>query len=318
MLSYPDFAEKQILLINSDKIKNLALQNDNLIIKDENWKILNKVSVYKIFTIFVIWDFTITTKLVNKLLEFGIWIQCLWYNLKPKFSIWSPLEWNFLLREKQYQNKFNLIYAKQLIFQKTSNQLKLLTKIRNKDKNLKQDIKKIRKLIKNIEKVENTDTLRWIEWNVAKLFFKNYFKEQNWIMRAPRTKIDITNFLLDMGYTYLFYFIEANLNLYGFDTYKGVFHTQFFERKSLVCDLQEPFRAIIDRKIKNMYSLKQIDEKDFKKRKWIYQLKFEFYNKYSALFLKEILSYKEQIFKYIRNYYLAVIKEKEVLPIFSI
>jgi CRISPR-associated protein Cas1 len=123
---------------------------------------------------------------------------------------------------------------------------------------------------------------------------------------------------MDIGYTYLFYFIEANLNLYWFDTYKGVFHTQFFERKSLVCDLQEPFRPIIDRKIKNAFALNQIYEKDFKQRKWVYYLKFDKQSHYSALFLKELLEYKETIFKYVRDYYLSVIKEQKDLSSFEI
>jgi len=316
MLSYPDFKEKQILLITWEDFKKLALQNDNLVIKDENDKIKNKISIYKIFTIFVVGDCSFTTKLINKLLWFGISIYILGYNLNPKFVISSPLEWNYLLREKQYNFKYNLEYAKQLIYQKTTNQLEVLKKMRNK--NLKQEIEKIKQLISKIENVENPDSLRWIEWNVAKIYFQCIFQEFNWKARLPRTKIDITNFLLDMWYTYLFYFIEANLNLYGFDIYKWVFHTQFFERKSLVCDLQEPFRPIIDKKIKNMYKLKQINEKDFKKRKWVYTLDWQWNKKYSALFLEEILKYKEDIFKYIKWFYLSMIKEEKHIPIFKI
>ena len=318
MLSWPDFKEKQLVLINSHSIKHLNLQNDNLIIKDEDEKIINKISVYKIFSIFVIWDFTITSKLVSKLQEFGIWIQVLSHNLKPKFYISNPLEGNFLLRQKQYNFPYNLEYAKQLIFQKTTNQLTLLQNIRKKDEELKADIKKIKTLISKIEQVNDFASLRWIEWNIAKLYFQNYFKQQNRVARLPRTKFDIVNFLMDIGYTYLFYFIEANLNLYGFDTYKGVFHTQFFERKSLVCDLQEPFRPIIDRKIKNAFSLKQINEKDFKKKNGSYYLPFDKQSHYSALFLEELINYKEEIFKYIRDFYLAMIKEEKILPIFKI
>ncbi len=318
MLSWPDFKEKQIVLINSDQLKQLSLQNDNLLVKDEEWKTINKLSVYKIFSIFVIWDFTITSKLITKLLEFGISIQVLWYNLRPKFTIWNPLEGNFLLREKQYNFPYNLEYAKQLIFQKTTNQLKLLQKIRQKDSKLKTDIKKIKELIQKIENIDNFDSLRWIEGNVAKLYFQNYFKDYNRTSRSPRTKKDITNLLMDMWYTYLFYFIEANLNLYGFDIYKGVFHTQFFERKSLVCDLQEPFRPIIDRKIKNAYALKQINEKDFKFKNGVYTLPFQNHSKYSALFLEELLKRKEEIFKYIREFYLTMFKQEKVLPVFEI
>jgi CRISPR/Cas system-associated endonuclease Cas1 len=70
------------------------------------------------------------------------------------------LEGNFLLREKQYNFPYNLDYSKQLIFQKTTNQLQLLKNIRNKNNNLKSDIKKIKDLIKKIETTDNFDSLR--------------------------------------------------------------------------------------------------------------------------------------------------------------
>ncbi len=319
MLSLPDFKEKQLLLINSDEWKKLALKNDNLIIKDEQEnKIIFQLSVYKIFTIFVIGDFSITTKLVNRLLDFGVSIYTLWYNLKPKFVINSPLEWNYLLRQKQYNFPYELDYAKQLIFQKTTNQLKLLQNIRKKSDEVKQAIKKIKSYIAKIETVDNEDSLRWIEWNVAKIYFQTYFSQQWWFMRAPRTKIDIINVLMDIGYTYLFHFIEANLNLYGFDIYKGVFHKQFRERKSLVTDLQEPFRPIIDKTIKNMYNLWQVDEKDFKIKQGRYILPYKNHKKYSQVLLEAIIKYKESIFKYVRWFYLAMMKEEKTIPVFKI
>jgi len=80
----------------------------------------------------------------------------------------------------------------------------------------------------------------------------------------PRTRNDIINFLMDIGYSFLYNFIEANLCLYGFDVYKGVYHKLFYERKSLACDLVEPFRCIIDKKIRKMHNLGQINEQDFK------------------------------------------------------
>ncbi len=319
MLSLPDFREKQLLLLTSDEFKKLALKNDNLIIKDEEEnKIIFQLSVYKIFTIFVIGDFSITTKLINRLLDFGISLYVLGYNLKPKFVINSPLEWNYLLRMKQYNFPYELDYAKQLIFQKTTNQLQLLKNIRNKSNELKYTIKKIKEFIKKIDQVDNFDSLRWIEWNVAKLYFQQYFKEQWWFMRAPRTKLDIINLLMDIWYIYLFHFLEANLNLYWFDIYKWVFHQQFRERKSLVNDLQEPFRPIIDRTIKNMYNLNQVNEKDFKFQNGRYILPWKNHKKYSKVLLQTIIDYKEDIFKYVRWFYLAMMKEERSIPIFKI
>ncbi len=132
------------------------------------------------------------------------------------------------------------------------------------------------------------------------------------IGRKPRCKIDIYNLLFDIGYTYLFNFIEANLELYGFDTYYGFFHKLFYQRKSLVCDLMEPFRCIIDLRIRKSFSLKQINPQEFECRNGQYFVKREFYKKYSQLFLKEILLYKEDIFLYIQSYYRSFMKGRYV------
>ena len=73
-----------------------------------------------------------------------------------------------------------------------------------------------------------------------------YFDNVQWNGRKPRIKSDYVNVVLDIGYTMLFNIVDAMLQVYGFDTYYGVFHKCFYMRKSLVCDIMEPIRPIID------------------------------------------------------------------------
>ncbi len=308
MLSYPDFLEKQFVIISSDEFKELILKNDNLAIYKDG-VLVNQTSCYKIFCIFVSWDCTITTKLVNKLLEFWISIYFLSINLKPKFIIWNQLEWNFLLRQKQYSFDKDLELSQIIIKNKIQNQLELLKDIRNKSIELKDWVNKMKELINKVDILWNIDSLRWIEWNASKLFFGLYFDEIWWYKRLPRTKVDIINLLMDIWYTFIYNFIESNLNLYGFDIYKWFYHQLFFERKSLVCDLVEPFRCIIDRQIKKIYNLWQINEKDFKFMKWEYSINFERRNYYIKLLMEPILNNKEKIFNYVKSYYKAIIKD---------
>ncbi len=83
------------------------------------------------------------------------------------------------------------------------------------------------------------------------------------------------------------------LLLYGFDVYEGFYHTRFYQRKSLVCDIEEPFRPIIDEAIKKAFHLGQISDKDFGYKNGMYYLQPTSIKKFSKIFAKAILSHKE-------------------------
>ena len=138
-----------------------------------------------------------------------------------------------------------------------------------------------------------------------------------WHGRKPRTKFDPANTLLDMGYTILFHILEAHLRLYGFDIYCGVYHQFFYERKSLVCDLVEPFRCLVDRALRNAHGLGQIDENDFDICGHQYLLPWKNGGKYARIFTDAILERKEDIFRYVQSYYRCFIRhETDSLPVF--
>ncbi len=150
---------------------------------------------------------------------------------------------------------------------------------------------------------------------MTKDFFKTYFAQINWLRRMPRGKIDENNILLDMGYHFLFNFIDSILRLYGFDTYKGIYHQLFYQRKSLACDMMEPFRCIIDRALIKMHNLGQFKASDFGQRQGSYYLSYRHSSKYAQIFLSEILRYKMEIYNYIREYYYLILNnEGKVRP----
>jgi CRISPR-associated protein Cas1 len=122
----------------------------------------------------------------------------------------------------------------------------------------------------------------------------------------------MTNCLLDIGYTLLFNIVEALLNIYGFDLYQGVYHRQFYQRKSLVCDLVEPFRPVIDIRIRKAYNLGQIKQEDFDVRQGQYFLYGKESKPYISWLLEELLSYKKDMFLYVQGYYRAFMKEAPI------
>ncbi len=319
MLQFPDFDEKQILFIESFDTKNINFQNENLIIKD-SWKIKNKVSMYKIFAIFLIGETTLSSVLIRKFQDFWVTLVLLKKNFAPYLVIGNETEGNFVLRKKQYEKteKQMLEIAKNIITLKLSNQLKLLKNIREKSPELKQNISKIQEIIQKSQKTENYDNLLLYEWNAAKIFFSNYFWPIGWQRREPRTKRDIQNLLLDIGYTYVFHFIEALLRLYWFDNYYGVYHRTWYQRKSLALDIMEPFRCIIDRELLKSYNLGKIHTKDFEFRNGAYVLPWQNAQKYSGIFLKAIMDNKEDMFFFVKNYYKYFMKGRSEFPSFEV
>ena len=320
MLSRPDFIAKQMLFIESDSSKKLRLKNSNLILVDENNKIILQHPCTKIFMVFILGEFSITSVLIKNAKKYAVPIVFLNFNLKPYFSILPDNKGNFLLRKKQYANSNDLEIAKHIVSNKVNNQIGLMNSLRYKTTKEKNNISKIKGLFRQINNVQSSQELLGIEGTASKLFFETYFKNLDFGGRKPRCKDDIFNLLLDIGYYYLFNFIEANLELYGFDTYCGFYHKLFFQRKSLVCDLMEPFRCIIDRRIRKSFNLKQINKDDFYFKNGQFYVKREFNKKYSQLFLKEILLHKEKIFLYIQSYYRSFIKGRAMdsFPIFNI
>jgi len=171
-----------------------------------------------------------------------------------------------------------------------------------------------------IKESKDSQNLLGIEGNFSKEFFKIYFQDINWYARMPRVKPDIPNFLLDIGYTYLFNFIDALLCLFGFDTYKGFYHKLFFQRKSLVCDIIEPFRGIIDREVLKMYTLNIVKKDDFKAVDGKITLSsYKNNQKYSIRFFETIMKNKEQIYKYVQGFYRFLMdSNKNKFPYFKI
>jgi CRISPR-associated protein Cas1 len=314
MLTLPDFKEKQILFVQgeSEKENFLRFQNDNILYKKDGENI-DMISCYKVFAIFITGDFSLSTVLIRNCQQYGIALFLLKNNFQVYAQINPSLEGNYLLREKQYNFTKEFEIAKKLIKNKSFNQL-LLLKEQKKNNNFEKELKNI--FIK-IDEIKSEKELLGVEGNFSKYFFNTYFNEMDWLGRLPRTKYDINNTLLDIGYTFLFNFIDALVCLYGFDTYKGFYHKLFFQRKSLICDLVEPFRCLIDRQLLKSFNLGQIIKKDFEIINGKYVLKYENQKKYLRLFFDCILKRKEDIYFYIKDYYYFMMDNNKEFPFYK-
>ncbi len=320
MLSFPDYHKKRILVVNSTQSQKFAIKNDNLVVKDEEDKIILQDTCFRILSVWIIGNCSITSVLLKKSKKHGFPIFHLTTNFRP-IGIWNaPTEGNFLLRYKQYHYKGKEV-AKRIVVNKIANQLRLLKDIRKKTNVETEAIENLENYLLKIKTLnDNWKEILGIEGIASKVFFNAYFWNMNWKGRQPRSKTNEINVLMDIGYTFVFYWIENMLNLYGFDVYKGVYHQNFYQRKSLVCDLMEPFRCIIDKQIRKAWNLGQIKSEDFNIIRTKYQLKPEKNKQYIQWLMQAILEHKSDIFYYCRDYYRAFIREKsaEEFPYFDI
>ena len=311
MLNKNDFIEKHIILVYAKEGQKITFLNDNIQIKDAEGQVILKVSCYKIFTLWIVGDTTISSGILQKSVKYAFSIVMFTYSFRPYGTWASPTEGNTLLRQKQYVYA-PIVIAKHIVANKIHNQQALLKKIRKKEKYHKEAIAKLNKHKEESVVCNNLQSLLGIEGSASRTYFALYFQNMDWKGRKPRTKHDITNLLLDMGYTLLFHFVEAMLNLYGFDLYKGIYHQEFYQRKSLVCDLVEPFRPIIDHSIKKSFRLGKIHAEDFICQQERYQLSWQKSKPYTKTILESILKHKKEIFMYIQQYYRAFLREKSI------
>ncbi len=317
MLTLNDFKEKRILYVQAEYGHDnlLQLTNDNIRFLRDG-EAVNQMSCHNVFAVFIIGEMSITTALIKKLIEQGISIFFLNQNLRVKATAMAEAEGNFLLRERQYTCVNELTIAAAIVLNKINSQEAVLKK--SKEEYNKQVFINARAML---QKVNDNKQLLGIEGNVGKTYFQAIFAGIGWHRRAPQTKEDIPNLLLDIGYTYLLNYCDSLLRLFGFDTYKGYYHQLFFQRQSLTCDVMEPMRPLIDHQILKSYNLKQIKEKDFifKNGRFEFKEGFKTSKIYSAIFLEVIHGNNEKIYTYILSFYRYIMDDtKYKFPEFKI
>lgn len=316
MLSLPDFKEKQVLFIRAERgVSNvIRFLNDNIVFLKSD-EVVSRASCHKVFAVFVLGDISITSGLMKEGVRHGVSFFFLKDNFEQYASINASVEGHVLLRQQQYSlpGAVELDMARALIRNKVENQCALLEEREMRKGLLPEKDTYIKKIIH----ASSEDSLRGIEGSASRAFFQEYFVALGWHRRAPRSKEDIPNVLLDIGYTLLFNCVESLLRLHGFDTYKGFYHKLFFQRKSLACDVMEPMRSIIDRELLKIHNLKRINPKDFKTEGNRYLLSYAKSSKYSEIFLQTIMDNKEAIFCYVHEYYRRMMRgEDQPFPVF--
>jgi CRISPR-associated protein Cas1 len=318
MMSKSDFVEKKIVIVNSLKSEKLSFSNDNILVKDEDEVTLHQSSCHNLLAVYVIGNFTITSILIDKAKKYGFSFFVLSPNLRTKCSILNGLDGNTLLHRKQYGYAGSEI-GQRIILNKVQNQKNLLKKERQKDELLNLTISNLDKCIDALSCSElDRPKIMAVEGFAAKQFFACYYQKLDWDGRRPRAKNDPINTSLDIGYSMLFNYVDAIMKMYDFDSYVGVLHTEFYKRKSLVCDMMEPFRCMIDEATRKSFNYKTFSSDDFEVINNRYNLRHVADSKYQRMYLSTLVEHKTDFFEYIQSYYRWFMKGKDLkeFPVF--
>ncbi|MBR6223970.1 MAG: type V CRISPR-associated endonuclease Cas1 [Lachnospiraceae bacterium] len=311
MIDQNDFHMKQMVFFMPVEGDKLSFKNDNIVVKDREDNIKFQITCYRVFILFVVGDTTITTGLLSRANKYGFSICLMNQSMKVYRFISPRMEGNTFLRKRQYDYS-GMEIGQRIIMNKIVNQRKALMNIRNKNELMREAIEK---LDGHIEKLsgETMDmySILGIEGSASRVYFPQMFNNVKWNGRKPRIKADFVNSSLDVGYTILFNFVDAILNVYGFDEYYGVLHRCFYMRKSLVCDIIEPFRPIVDYTLRKAINLEQIKEDDFKVVNNKYLVEWKQSKKFTKVFMSELLDNKDDLFFYVQSYYRAFMKGKD-------
>lgn len=130
------------------------------------------------------------------------------------------------------------------------------------------DIKELQNLKNQIQYVTDTEALRGLEGNAARIYFsliRERFPEGfNFENRNKRPPRDEVNSLLSLAYTFLAKEAQNALRIAGLDPYIGYLHEAKYGKPALALDLMEEFRSIIaDSVVLTLLNRNMIDHEHF-------------------------------------------------------
>ena len=250
----------------------LRKTGDRLIVQKEG-EILLDVPCNKIEAILIFGNVQFTTQAIHELFEHGIELALLTRTGRLIGQITSPATKNIELRVSQFKRNddavFKLNLSRSIVTGKIGNCLALLKSFSYNHPNagLDVEISGIETLARDITGSDNVASLRGIEGTTARIYFSGFGKmilgEFTFEGRKKHPSIDPLNALLSFGYTLIFNEISSLLDGLGFDPYLGYFHEVEYGRASLACDIQEEFRAAVDRFTLYLVNNRMLNKDDF-------------------------------------------------------
>lgn len=265
------------LVINS-RGSYLQKKNNCFLIKNED-KVF-EISVKKVDSILIATSAYFSTDAVKFAVDNNIDIIFLDHFGNPYGRVWhSKLGSTTLIRRKQLESSTGergLTLGKEWITCKIENKvdfLKNLTNSRpNKEKVINECVVSLEKKIYMLQRMKGSlEEKRNSIMAVEGMAGKEYFGALNYIMpdrfkfkgRSRSPAKDEFNCLLNYGYGVLYSMVEKGCILAGLDPYIGFIHTDNYNKKSLVFDIIEMFRILVDKTVIYLFSKRKVKKEYF-------------------------------------------------------
>lgn len=240
-----------------------------------------KISPKRVTSVIISNAATISTDAVQLAMEYNIDIVFLDSQGNPYGRVWFPrIGSTTLIRRRQLEIVSQPIatdYVKKWIIAKMENQISFINTLLSKrpDKKEHYDNKtvtmveyrnKILALQGNIEDISGS--LRGYEGNSSRVYYRILSailpEKYKFNGRSSRPAEDIFNALLNYSYGVLYSKVERALVIAGLDPYIGIFHTDNYNKKSLVFDFIEPYRYLGDETAFYLCSRHKVNDNHYK------------------------------------------------------
>ena len=216
-----------------------------------------RIRVHDLSQLVLMGNIVLTPSALDLLVEKGIDTVFLTHNGRYRGRITYGLSGNVRLRLSQYDRLRDpaaaLDTARAIVAAKIANTRVFLLRFsrrRGRTDGQRRSLASMHAAALRLDLVETLDQVRGCEGSASASYFRCFgdaIAAEGFFFdgRNRRPPMDPVNALLSLGYTLLANTVEAAVNVVGLDPYVGALHAAQANRPSLVCDLEEEFRAVV-------------------------------------------------------------------------
>jgi CRISPR-associated protein Cas1 len=258
----------------TDQGASISKSGDRIYVKKGN-QVVRWILAKDIDQLILLGNIALSAQSVTYLLMNKIDTVFLTYYGKYKGRLIGEFGKNVFLRVDQFRfmesEKLKLELAKQFVIAKIANSLYIMRKRaqRKFDEVVSKSIMQNKAILKySLDSIDSLAELRGYEGIAAKNYFSAFgrlIKNEDFSFtgRNRRPPKDEINALLSLGYTLLMSQFLSKTYLIGLDPYYGSLHSADYGRESLVLDIMEEFRPLIDDLILTIINRRELNKSHF-------------------------------------------------------